>query len=242
MKKFWLFLATIAIFLVTGCSKEDDGPVPPDNPQTTKITFSINTDFPDGVSVQNLEIFFESDKKPLVVRAINMGLDTVTFTGQEAKDLLGGDVRIGLTFVDPLLGGQPCTLLFSGEEFIFLTVKENNQLSWSLSVDPNPQEQVMFIVTAFFPEGVTVETLGFGIFCQETAYEFSQEIFPNTTDTIYFTDEQAANFVGKECVVSVVFSEAFLDGNLCFPIPVESNHRTLIPETITVFEQHYVLP
>ena len=240
--KAWKLLVMFAIFLVMGCSKED--PVPPDIPQVTQVSFSIQTTFPAGVSVDNLEIFFESNKVPVKVRSISMGANQIVFTGQEAKDLFGSSARLGITFSNPTLNGSPCELLYSSEEFIYLNIKEVNNLSWSLEVnDPVPQGGVLFIIKTTFPEGVSLESLIFGVACPDPIFEAYDYITPGTIDSVYFSAEVYANFLGKLCSVGLTVFEPRLNGQPIVIVPIEQARLDITPTGDQYyFEWNYVFP
>jgi len=240
MKAIVKFLAIFAIMLMVGCSKEDDS-VPPDTTEA-KVTFMVNTNFPAGVTVGDLEVVFESDKTTVKTRSISMGADQITFTGQEAKDLMGGNIRANLIIADPLFNGSPCQLIFSGDEQISLNVQGTNYLNWSLEVDQTSLEGIKFIVTKFFPDQVTVDRVSFILYCQANEETFDCYISNIAgTDTITLPLEATSKFLNYECQALLSWSTALLNGNACVIVPVEQFPAVLTTAAVNSLTWHFTL-
>ena len=207
MKNMWLVFAGI-ILLIAGCS-EKDGPDPPIiNPE--EVNLIINTVLPEGLTVSGLELCFACKGNNNI--PIQPGIDTITFTKNEAEELLGREPTTSLVVYEPQLSGLPCQILPLTE--INFVVKKINNLNWVLEVKPE-SISLMLITNVVFPEIITYTAIWVDLFIEgngEIVYSVSKGI-----DTIFFSGQQAIDLLGDSVRFMAIILNPEINGNDCFP-------------------------
>lgn len=216
MKNSFLFLA-IAILLMAGCKKDDGSDPPIINPE--EVNLIINTTLPEGLTFSALELRFTCSGVNNI--PIQPGIDTISFSKEEAEELLGKNATASLVVYEPRLSDLPCEILEISE--LSFIVKEINYLSWSLEVKPE-SASMLFITNIAMPPDVTYDAIWFIIL--EEGHEDLLFYTKVGTDTIFVSGDRASGMLGKQIYVIAYPYNTTINGNVCF-LNSEGNSITI---------------